>query len=200
MLYLASRSPRRQQLLAQLGYRFTALDIDIPEQRQPGEEAFDYVSRVAREKAGAGLLQVAGQAGATVIGADTEVVLDDEVFGKPGDAADAEAMLQRLSGREHEVISVVWVVDAGREQRAVSRSRVRFAALDEALIRAYVATGEAFGKAGAYAVQGRAAVFVSALEGSFTGVMGLPTFETAQALAAMGWPALASWTSGESGR
>lgn len=200
MLYLASKSPRRQQLLTQLGYRFSTLEIDIPEQRQPAEDAFDYVSRVAREKAGAGLLEVAGQSGASVIGADTEVVLNDEVFGKPRDADEAEAMLRRLSGREHEVISVVWVIDGGREQRAVSRSRVRFLDLDKDLISAYVATGEAFGKAGAYAIQGRAAAFVSALDGSYTGVMGLPAFETAQALAAMGWPALASWASGDPGR
>ncbi|MCK7595111.1 Maf family protein [Pseudomarimonas salicorniae] len=197
MLYLASKSPRRQQLLAQLGYRFGTLDLDLPEIRDAGEAPFDYVSRVAREKAGAGLLQVSAQPGATVIGADTEVVLDDEVFGKPRDAADAASMLRRLSGRSHEVISVVWVVSAGREQRAVSRSEVRFDTLDDALIEGYVASGEAFGKAGAYAVQGRAAAFVAQLQGSYTGVMGLPVYETAQALAAMGWPALASWSASD---
>jgi septum formation protein len=194
MIYLASRSPRRQQLLSQLGYRFSILDVDVPERREAGEAPFDYVSRVAREKAGAGLLRVAAQPGAVVVGADTEVVLDDEVFGKPADAAHASAMLVRLSGREHEVISVVWVVDGGREQRAVSRSKVRFDALNPALIEAYVGTGEAFGKAGAYAVQGRAAAFIASLEGSFSGVMGLPLYETAQALAALGHPALASWS------
>lgn len=192
MLYLASRSPRRQQLLQQLGYRFAVLDVEVPERREPGESPFDYVSRVAREKAGAGLLQVAAQPGVLVIGADTEVVLDDEVFGKPADAGEAAAMLGRLSGREHEVISVVWVLSAGREVRAVSRSRVRFDRLDPEGVAAYVATGEPFGKAGAYAIQGRAAAFVSGLEGSYTGVMGLPVYETAQALAALGWPPLAS--------
>jgi septum formation protein len=199
MLYLASKSPRRQQLLSQSGYRFSTLDIDIPEQRAIGESPFDYVSRVAREKAGVGLLQAAGQTGATVIGADTEVVLDDEVFGKPTDAAEAASMLARLSGRSHEVISVVWVISAGREERAISRSRVRFDRLDDALIRGYVASGEAFGKAGAYAIQGRAAVFIAALEGSYTGVMGLPVHETAQALAVMGFPPLASWSAGSAG-
>ena len=196
MLYLASQSPRRRQLLEQLGYRFSTLDVEVPEQREPGESPFDYVSRVAREKAGAGLLQVAAQPGALVIGADTEVVLDDEVFGKPSDAADAAAMLRRLSGRCHEVISVVWVVSAAREERAVSRSQVCFDAIDDALIAAYVGSGEAFGKAGAYAVQGRAAAFIARLEGSYTGVMGLPLHETAQALSAQGWPPLASWSAG----
>lgn len=193
MIYLASRSPRRQQLLSQLGYRFSILDVEVPERREAGEAPFDYVSRVAREKAGAGLLQVSAQAGALVIGADTEVVLDDEVFGKPADAGHAAAMLARLSGREHEVISVVWVVDGGRERRAASRSRVRFDVLEPALIEAYVGTGEAFGKAGAYAVQGRAAAFIASLDGSYSGVMGLPLYETAQALAALDRPALASW-------
>lgn len=193
MLYLASKSPRRQQILSQLGYRFATLGLDVPEQRLAAESPFDYVSRVAREKAGAGLLQVIAQPGATVIGADTEVVLGDEVFGKPRDAADAEAMLARLSGRSHEVISVVWVLDAGRELRAFSRATVRLDPLDSGLIRAYVGTGEAFGKAGAYAIQGRAASFIAGLDGSQTGVMGLPAYETAQALAAMGWPPAASW-------
>jgi septum formation protein len=193
MIYLASRSPRRQQLLAQLGYRFSILDVEVPECREAGETPFDYVSRVAREKAGAGLLQVVAQPGAVVVAADTEVVLDDEVFGKPVDAAHAAVMLARLSGREHQVISTVWVVDGAREQRAVSCSRVCFDALEPALIEAYVGTGEAFGKAGAYAVQGRAAAFIAGLVGSYSGVMGLPLYETAQALAALGHPALASW-------
>jgi septum formation protein len=186
MVYLASKSPRRRQLLDQLGIRHAVLDIDVPEQREPGEPPADYVSRVAREKAGAGLLQVLGGDHAVVLAADVEVVLDDEVFGKPQDAADAAAMLARLSGREHEVLSAVWVMDAGRERGLVVRSTVRFDVLDAARIDAYVASGEPFGKAGAYAIQGRAAAFISALHGSYTGVMGLPVYETAKLLAEFG--------------
>lgn len=186
MLYLASQSPRRRELLAQLGVAFDVLDVDVPEQRQPGEPATDYVSRVAREKAGAGLLQVAAVPGAVVLGADTEVVLDDAVFGKPADPADAERMLARLSGRAHRVISTVWAVAAGREEQASSLSTVEFAELSEATIHAYVSTGEPFGKAGAYAIQGRAAAFVRRLDGSYSGVMGLPLHETAVLLQRFG--------------
>ena len=186
MVYLASKSPRRRQLLDQLGIRHAVLDIDVPEQREPGEPPADYVSRVAREKGGAGLLQVLGGDHALVLAADVEVVLDDEVFGKPVDAADAAAMLARLSGREHEVLSAVWVMDAGRERGLVVRSTVRFDVLDAARIDAYVASGEPFGKAGAYAIQGRAAAFISALHGSYTGVMDLPVYETAKLLAEFG--------------
>ncbi len=180
--YLASRSPRRHELLEQLGLEFSPLDIDIPEVRATGEPCLDYVSRVAREKAGAGLIQVAAIPGAIVIGADTEVELDGEVFGKPLDAADAASMLGRLSGRTHRVISVVWCVAAGSEDHAVSVSEVSFAPLQPGQIERYVATGEPFGKAGAYAIQGRAAAFISHLSGSYSGVMGLPLHETSQLL------------------
>src|SRR5690606_31363604 len=142
MLHLASQSPRRRELLARLGVAFGTIDIDIPEVRQPGEPASDYVCRVAREKAGAGLLAVVGVPGAVVLGADTEVVLDDRVFGKPRDAADAADMLRSLSGRSHEVVSAVSLVSAGREAQAVSRSQVTFAALEDDEIAAYVASGE----------------------------------------------------------
>lgn len=186
MLYLASQSPRRRQLLDQLGFAFDALDVDVPEVRRVGEPALDYVSRVAREKAGAGLLQVVGVAQAVVLGADTEVVLDDDVFGKPVDADDAAAMLTRLAGRTHQVISVVWCVSAGREQQVTSVSEVTLAALSPRAIEAYVSSGEAFGKAGAYAIQGRAAGFVSHLSGSHSGVMGLPMYETTTLLGLFG--------------
>ncbi len=182
MLYLASQSPRRRQLLEQVGIRFDTVDVDVPEARAPGEPPADYISRVAREKAGAGMLKLAGVAGAVVLGADTEVVLDGEVFGKPVDAADAAAMLRRLGGRTHEAISAVWCVSAGREERALSVSEVTFAALSEAAIAAYVASGEPIGRAGAYAIQGRAAAFISRLSGSYSGVMGLPLFETLELL------------------
>ena len=141
-----------------------------------------HVSRVAREKAGAGLLQVAAVDGAVVLGADTEVVLGDEVFGKPADAEAAAAMLRRLSGRTHRVVSTLWCVSAAREEHAQCVSTVEFAPLDEAAIAAYVATGEPFGKAGAYAIQRRAAAFIRRLDGSYSGVMGLPLCETAHLL------------------
>jgi septum formation protein len=186
MLHLASQSPRRRQLLEQLGLDFGLVDVQVPEVRAPGEPAEDYVSRVAREKAGAGLLQLSGAPQAVVLGADTEVVLDDEVFGKPADADEAASMLRRLSGRVHRAITVVWLVSAAREAHAVSVSEVQFAPLDEAAIAAYIASGEPFGRAGAYAIQGRAAAFIPRLSGSFSGVMGLPLYETASLLGQFG--------------
>jgi septum formation protein len=186
MLHLASQSPRRRELLGRLGLEFGVLDIDIPERRGPGEAPADYVRRVAREKAGAGLLRVVGVPGAVVLGADTEVVLGDEVFGKPRDERDAAAMLRRLSGRTHEVISAVSLVSAGREAQAVSVSQVTFAELSDDRIAAYVATGEPMGKAGAYAIQGGGEAFITHLSGSYSGVMGLPMYETARLLAGFG--------------
>lgn len=185
-LFLASQSPRRRELLRQIGVDYEVVDVDVPERREPGEPPEDYVSRVAREKAGAGLLQLAAVPGAVVMGADTEVVLDDEVFGKPVDAADAAAMLRRLSGRRHRVVSTVWLVGAGREEHATSLSTVEFMVLDDAAIAAYVASGEPFGRAGAYAIQGRAGAFVRHLEGSYSGVMGLPLYETGELLRRFG--------------
>lgn len=182
MLYLASKSPRRHELLSRLGLPFGVLDLDLPEHRQPGEPAEDYVRRVAREKAGAGLLTVVANPSALVLGADTEVVLDDEVFGKPRDGEDAAAMLRRLSGRGHRVISAVSLVSPAREWQAVSVSEVEFEALDQARIAAYVASGEWQGKAGAYAIQGRAEAFVTRLSGSYSGVMGLPLHDTVRLL------------------
>ena len=182
MLYLASQSPRRRQLLEQIGATFSVIDVEVPEQRAVGELPLDYVSRVARDKARAGLARLGNAMDALVLGADTEVVLDDEVFGKPRDANDAAAMLRRLSGKTHAVISAVWLVEANDECLETSVSQVRFATLDEATIAAYVATGEPFGKAGAYAIQGRGATLIERLEGSYSGVMGLPVFETARLL------------------
>ncbi|MEW9573093.1 nucleoside triphosphate pyrophosphatase [Rhodanobacter sp. Si-c] len=182
MLHLASQSPRRRELLAQLGVDFRVVDVDVPEVRTAQESPREYVNRVARDKARAGLAALDGVAAARVLGADTEVVLDDEVFGKPRDALDAAAMLRRLSGHTHAVVSAVWLVDARGECSACCVSRVRFAKLDEATIAAYVATGESLGKAGAYAIQGRGAALVEHLDGSYSGVMGLPLFETAKLL------------------
>ena len=184
MLCLASQSPRRRALLEQLGATFSVLDVEVPEQRAAGELPRDYVHRVARDKARAGLvlLDAGDRDDAVVLGADTEVVLDGDVFGKPRDADDAAAMLRRLSGRTHAVVSAVWLVGSGRDQGDVCVSQVRFATLDEATIAAYVATGEPFGKAGAYAIQGRGAALIEHLQGSYSGVMGLPLFETARLL------------------
>ncbi|HET6433698.1 Maf family protein [Dyella sp.] len=181
MLYLASQSPRRRQLLEQIGAAFEVIEVAVPEHRGTEESPRHYVSRVARDKALAGLA-AAPAPGAVVLGSDTEVVLDDEVFGKPADADAAAAMLRRLSGRTHEVISAVWAVTADHQDSELCVSRVRFAMLDEATIAAYVATGEPFGKAGAYAIQGRGGVLVEHLDGSYSGVMGLPVFETARLL------------------
>lgn len=186
MLHLASQSPRRRELLARLGLEFGLIDLDLPEHRQPGEAAEEYVRRVAREKAGAGLLRVMGNPSAVVLGSDTEVVLDDDVFGKPRDAGDAAAMLRRLSGRTHQVISAVSVVSPSRELQSVSVSHVAFAELSDAEIANYLAGDEWQGKAGAYAIQGYAESFITRLDGSFSGVMGLPLRETAELLRQFG--------------
>mgnify|MGYP003401909992 FL=1 len=182
MIYLASQSPRRQELLNQLQVTYDVIEVDVHEQCQPGEAPCDYVNRVAREKAGQGLLQLAGRPGALVLGADTDVVLDDAVLGKPDSAEQAYSMLRALSGRSHEVITAVWLVSAGQEAHRVVRSRVRFADIRDEEINSYIATGEPFGKAGAYAVQGRAAAFIESIDGSYSGIMGLPLHETYQLL------------------
>lgn len=186
MLYLASQSPRRADLLARLGVPFGLLELDLPELRMPGEPPADYVSRVAREKAGAGLLKVMSNPSAVVLGSDTEVVLGDEVFGKPANRDDARRMLESLSGKIHEVITVVWLVSAGKEVREVSHTRVRFGVLDTPLLDFYLSGNEWEGKAGAYAIQGAAQAFIEHVDGSPSGVMGLPLFETARALRGFG--------------
>lgn len=179
MLYLASQSPRRRELLAQIDVAFEVVEVAVPEVRGDAESPRGYVERVARAKAAAGLAHVAGLSdGPVVLGADTEVVLAGRVFGKPRDAADASRMLRALSGRTHSVISVVCCAKATGSMVAACESVVAFAPLDDRTIARYVATGEPFGKAGAYAIQGRAAAFVSHLSGSYSGVMGLPLYET----------------------
>lgn len=185
MLLLASKSPRRRELLGRLGVPFTALDIDIPEVRVPGETPEAYVRRVAREKAEAGWA-VAPSATRAVLASDTEVVLDDRVYGKPVDGEDAASMLRSLSGRDHEVLTAVALRTAtGLDERLVA-TRVTFDDLDDEAIAAYVATGEPMGKAGAYAIQGGAECFVTHLAGSYSGVMGLPLHATAAMLRAAG--------------
>lgn len=183
MLYLASQSPRRRELLKQLGITFEVVDVEVLEERVAGETPRAYVDRVARDKARAGAhTTMLRDPQAVVLGADTEVVLANRVFGKPADADDAAAMLHVLSGRTHTVVSVVCCAWRGNVEVLASESQVTFATLTAAEITRYVATGEPHGKAGAYAIQGRAAAFIRHLAGSYSGVMGLPLFETAALL------------------
>ena len=185
-LLLASRSPRREALLTQIGLRFQCLPVDIDEQRDGAESPNEYVQRMAAAKAEAAL-----EAGALnelpVLGADTAVVLDNDVLGKPRDEAHAQAFLMRLSGRSHRVLSAVAVAVAGQSiQVRVNESEVWFRPVTKAECVAYCATDEPLDKAGGYAIQGQAAVFVKRLVGSYSGVMGLPLFETAELLRAAG--------------
>ena len=200
VVYLASKSPRREELLRQLGIEFTAIrvreapgrDRDVEEGALDAEPPRHYVERIARTKAAVGwqrLLQ-RGLAPHPVLGADTEVVLDGVIFGKPKDAADATRMLTRLSNRSHQVLTAVALCWDQQMVAEISTSTVTLRELSAEEIEAYVQTGEPFDKAGAYAVQGRAASFVSRIEGSYSGVMGLPLYETAQALAGLGFPVL----------
>ena len=178
-LLLASASPRRSALLTQIGVAHRVRAIGIDETPRPAEDPVALVRRLAAAKAAAGLPLAAGL---PVLGADTEVVLDGRVFGKPRDAADCEAMLLALAGREHRVLSAVALQFGERRLLDVSDSLVQFRAISDEEIARYIASGEPMGKAGAYAIQGRAAEFVANLNGSYSGVMGLPLFETADLL------------------
>lgn len=175
LLILASASPRRRDILRALGAEFLVRPARIDESRGPDEAPEAMVLRLAGAKAAA----VAAPAGAIVLGADTAVVLDDEVFDKPAGERAALAMLARLSGRVHLVYSGVAVRAGGRVLRAVSRTEVRFRDIAPAEARRYWRTGEPAGKAGAYAIQGFGALFVTSIMGSYSGVVGLPVFETA---------------------
>ncbi|MFZ6047305.1 Maf family protein [Pseudomonas sp. CR3202] len=187
-LYLASGSPRRRELLAQIGVPHVTLIASIDETAQPGESAYAYVERLAREKALAGFASLAESTGACVLGADTAVVLDGRILGKPLDRDDALATLASLSGREHEVLTAVALADAARCEAQVVTSRVRFRAISQPELDAYWASGEPADKAGSYAIQGLGAVFVSRVEGSYSAVVGLPLLETAEMLAGFGIP------------
>jgi len=188
MLYLASASPRRRELLSQLGLEFEAMPSNILEERRAGESPAEYVTRVARDKAlyVAGLVKTRELPAHPVLGADTEVVLEGEIFGKPRDRDHGVEMLRRLGGRTHEVLSAVCLIHEDREHAALSVSRVTFAPLTAAEIAQYWETGEPVGKAGAYAIQGSAAAFIARLEGSYSGVMGLPLHELAVLLKKIG--------------
>jgi septum formation protein len=187
-LYLASGSPRRRELLAQIGVPHVTLIASIDETALPGEAASAYVERLAREKALVGLASLERPDGACVLGADTAVVLDGNILGKPADRADALATLALLSGREHEVLTAVALADASRCEARVVSSRVRFRAIPPAEREAYWASGEPADKAGSYAIQGLGAVFVSHVQGSYSAVVGLPLLETAEMLAGFGIP------------
>lgn len=181
-LYLASQSPRRRELLRQIGVSHEVLSVTVDESLHPGESAREYVLRVALDKARAGRALLAPGHVLPVLGADTSVVVADRVLGKPADRADAIAMLMHLSGGTHEVHSAVALAGPGGEATRLSVSHVTFRTLTERECAAYWATGEPADKAGAYAIQGLAAVFVTRLEGSYSGVMGLPLYETAELL------------------
>ena len=196
LVYLASKSPRREELLRQLGIEFTAIrvreapgrDRDVEEGALDAEPPRHYVERIARTKAAVGWRRMERRSltPRPVLAADTEVVIADRPLGKPDDAADAAAMLMRLSATTHQVITAVALHWRLQVVAAVSISQVTFRAITEDEIQRYVATGEPFDKAGAYAIQGRAAAFVSRIEGSYSGVMGLPLFETGEILAKIG--------------
>ena len=183
-IYLASASPRRRELLEQLGVPFEQLRVAVPEQPQPGELAVDYVLRLAVDKAQAGLALAARQGlpQRAVLGADTAVVIDGHILGKPLDQSDGLAMLQRLGGHQHQVCSGIALADESGVTTALSTSKVRFRAMSQAEQQAYWDTGEGADKAGCYAVQGLAAEFIEHITGSYSGIMGLPLFETAQLL------------------
>jgi septum formation protein len=186
-VYLASASPRRSELLRQIGVPFTVRAAALDEQRLTGEPAEAYVVRLATAKAEAVWAAVADAQ--PVLGADTAVVLDGAVLGKPADTAEAVAMLERLSGRAHRVLTAVALRYGGGLATRLSESEVRFRATTAAERLAYCATGEPFDKAGGYGIQGHAAVFVENVAGSYSGVVGLPLFETAALLARCGLPA-----------
>lgn len=182
-LYLASSSPRRRELLTQIGLSFNLVSGNVDETPLPDEAPAAYVERLARCKAQAGLTMLAQRPDVCVLGADTAVVLDGRILGKPKDREDALAMLQALSGREHQVLTAVAVVDRDRCEVRVVSSDVSFRAISEAEAEAYWDTGEPHDKAGGYAIQGLAAIFVKRVEGSYSAVVGLPLCETAELLA-----------------
>jgi septum formation protein len=196
-IYLASRSPRRRELLERAGVRFEVLsfrapprfDPEIDESPIPAETAADYVARVARAKAAHGLTLVGRRKlpPYPVLSADTALEVEGEIIGKPADAADASAILRRLSGRAHRVLTGVSLATETRQETILDVSEVFFRKLPEEEIRRYVAGGEAMDKAGAYGIQGSAGLFIERIEGSDTGIMGLPLCATGELLKAFGY-------------
>jgi septum formation protein len=196
-IYLASQSPRRRELLKQIGVPHdllllrnrTGRVVDVDEALQAKESPHDYVQRLCLEKAGVAtrILGLRGLPHQPLLAADTTVCVDGDILGKPADAAEAAAMLQRLSARSHEVFTAVALQHGERSESRVSRSTVTMRALSAEDIQRYVVSGESLDKAGAYAIQGRAAAFVARIDGSYSGVMGLPLYETAELLALFGY-------------
>ena len=190
-IYLASASPRRREILVSLGFQPVLLTVETDETARPGEAVADYVARMARQK-NAAARQLAAQRGLALaqplLSADTVVALDNAILGKPRDAAHARELLESLSGREHQVWTAVCVSLDGQTLEAAQRSNVRFKELSAQEIAAYIASGEPLDKAGAYGIQDIGGVFVAHLSGSFSGVMGLPVFETVQLLRQLGAP------------
>lgn len=197
-IYLASRSPRRRELLHQIGIAFDTLlfrappreDADVAEDVLPGEHPDAYVVRVARAKAQGGWTRLAWRSLVPhpVLSADTTIDLDGEIIGKPVDAADATAILQRLAGRTHRVLTAIAMADGQQVEHLLSVSEVRFGDLSDEQIQRYVASGEPMDKAGAYGIQGRAGAFVAEIRGSYTGIVGLPLHDTALLLRRFGYP------------
>lgn len=193
-IYLASQSPRRAQLLEQIGVRFELLLPDASEDAESleavllGEAPAKYVVRVTALKLDAAVarMQRRGLPAAPVLCSDTTVALSRTIYGKPASSQDAQRMLGELSGHTHRVLTAVAVQKGKNRAQVLSASKVTFSAMTSAQIRAYVATGEPMGKAGAYAVQGRAATYIAHISGSYSGIMGLPMFETAQLLRTLG--------------
>lgn len=194
-IYMASASPRRRELLDQIGVRYRLLAVEVAEEVEENETPHDYVSRLALAKARTAWASLAAKERRPVLGADTAVVIQGEILGKPLDRQDGLAMLARLSGHRHQVLTAVALVDGPEQLRvsasasasasvnvSVSVSTVSFREITDQECEAYWATGEAKDKAGGYAIQGRAAIFINHLEGSYSGVMGLPLFETAELL------------------
>ena len=192
MIYLASRSPRRGELLGQIGVTFAVLPSDVDESVRPDESPEHYVLRLAREKAlvCAQRLAVEGLADRPILAADTTVCIDGMILGKPEHDADAAAMLRRMSDRWHAVHTAIAVAQGNRVETALSSTQVEMARLTEAEIAAYIASGEPRDKAGSYGIQGLAGGFVRRIEGSYSGVMGLPVYETSLLLKQFGVPVL----------
>lgn len=193
-LYLASGSPRRRELLTQIGVPFTIVSAAIDETPHANESAVAYVERLARGKAMAGFAALGQASAACVLGADTAVIVDGLILGKPVDQADALAMLMALAGREHEVLTAIALTDGQRCETLCVSSLVRFRAISVEEATAYWRSGEPQDKAGGYAIQGLGSIFVTGLNGSYSAVVGLPVCETAQLLAQFGIPCWQNFT------
>ena len=186
MLFLASQSPRRAELLRQIGVKFELHAVDVDESRRENENAAEYVCRIAQSKAQLALEQLAHKQNFIVLGADTTIALDGDIIGKPADQAQCRCILQKLSARSHLVLTAVAIATADRSELRLTRNRVSFRRLTEQEIGVYCASAESMDKAGAYAIQVKAAIFIDHLDGSYSAVMGLPLFETAELLIAAG--------------